>query len=263
MHHAPLALVVALLVISLPAEPSLAGPQDIPSAPAAPLPQTDPARRIADLEQELAAAKRRIAELEAELARVAAPPGAPGAPAPPSADELPPEAALLSPAHFVRFLRESYVREIGPTLPEDLRGGLPTAALRNLERWVAAKNREWRKPVKWPARIVEIVRSGTTGTVTVAILDPNTGDQIGDPILVRLDDRQLRRIDQAMLRQPPPDRWVLSGVFAPSAAVASNRLQPGLFDSPPFIGPGVEFRYQVQADSLAPTANERPAVPTR
>lgn len=226
-------------------------------------------RQVESLRRELDEARRRIAELERELeaARRAAPIPAPPAPtAPAPAAELPVEAALLSPAHFARFMREAYVRDLAEQLPQDLRGGLPTAAQRSIERWVAAQNREWRKPVKWLGRLREFTRTANGATLSVSLIDPDSGDAIGDPLAITLDERQARRVEQMQLRRPPPERWILSGVFAPALSVAPGRLQPGLFDNPPFIGPGVEFRYQVLPESFAAEPPQRApsdAAPTR
>jgi hypothetical protein len=222
------------------------------------------ARQIESLRQELEEARRRIAELERELEAARQATQTPAAPtAPPAAEpELPPEAALRSPAHFTRFLREAYVRELSSQLPENPRGGLPTAAQRAIERWVAAKNREWRKPVTWLARLRELSRTENGASISVSLLDPDSGETIGDPLTVSLDDRQARRVEQMQLRRPPPERWVLTGVFVPNLAVVPGRLQPGLFDNPPFIGPGVEFRFQILPESFAPEPPARKAPTT-
>ncbi len=72
---------------------------------------------------------------EAELARVSAPAQSARGPTHPEGEELPAEAALSSPAHFIRFMREAYARDILPTLPEDVGGGLSQPTLRSIERW--------------------------------------------------------------------------------------------------------------------------------
>ncbi|MFO0828786.1 MAG: hypothetical protein U0572_11650 [Phycisphaerales bacterium] len=226
-------------------------------------------RRIEELEKELEAAKERIRELEKDLAAAQASKAGgsnASAPATPPA-EIPADQALASPDTFLRFAQQAYASEFTDAsvaaAPNESADAAGVRLQRRIERWTAAMNREWRKSVRWLVQHGKAQIRSDGVTVQVTVLDEATGAPIGEAFEITLDARQAKRYSERVGRAAPPERWVLSAVFAPRFVANPNRMDPGVFNHPPLVGPGVELRQELVVESFVPARQEaaKPAAP--
>lgn len=237
-------------------------PLGLAAAPA-PRPADPPAATApAGLADELTKAKARIAELEAEVARLkaqlATPPAA--APAAPASSPVADTAPFASPASVRLALEGDYTRSLAERLPA---AGDQTAAAifrRELERWVAGANRSYRHAVRWHGRLVRTQPQGERLAVTLAPVDPVSGDSLGEEFTATLEPRIARRLSDRA-RTAAGDPWTLVGTFIPEIRANPDRMERGIFDNPPLLGPGAEFRWRVEVESLVPARREPPAEP--
>lgn len=233
-----------------------------PPVPAAPTEtgaqtETPTEREVIALRAELVAARARIAELEAELAALKAsmPATVPNGPstAPkgtPPTEPTEAERRIASVGDFLAKAKAQYAAAFPP--PAE---GQPaeTAATRQraLERFVSSMNRNWRQAVEWNVRVVKSERVGEGVVLTVQQLDEQGAD-LGEPIPVSIEARRVRRLEAAYVKAQPNDPFFLRAEFTPALVVDNNRLEPGVFNNPPLIGPAVELRYELSAEALAP-----------
>ena len=250
----PLLVAFACFPAAAQTPPASAPPATPPVDPGSQAAQQAAQERIQALEKELAEAHATIATLKAEIAQLKAAGGvAPTPPAP--AAELTPDQALLSVQHFTRFSREAYLRDVAPLVGTDLRSESGRGGgQRTLEKWVGSMNRDWRKPVKWTVVVREIERRPDGASARIQVVDGTTGESFGDVVTLPLDERQAKRLESFGRRPNQSGYWNLAAVFTPQLTVNMARLDPGVFDTPPYIGPGVEFRYTLVAESLTPIA---------
>ncbi|MDZ4829825.1 MAG: hypothetical protein SGJ09_06460 [Phycisphaerae bacterium] len=249
-------LVVSLAasaVLSLASVCGASAPQTPPATPVPAIPSaTAPAAtaaeaeamraRIRALEAELKAAQARVRALEAAAAGAAVTTPAVAGPVAVTAAN-----ALTSDASFLRFARESYATEFPPK-----EGEAAAARQRRLEHWAAAITREWRKPIHWLLWHGKSEIRGDTLVIQVVGIDEATGGAIGNEFELVLDAKQARRYTERLGRTAPPERWMLQAVFVPKFVVNMQRQEPGVFDKPPFIGPGIEMRSDLVVESFTP-----------
>ena len=220
------------------------------------------ATRIKDLEAELEAARKqaetlqqRITALEAQLATRAGTGGS--KPIPPlepeqiTIDESKPQA---SPRALFNAAVESYKKAAG-SMPIGRTGDRENIAyLRGVERWEPACERELRMPIEWHVRVLEGRRD------RIAILqavDPVTEARLGDPFQVQFPRTLATRIDD-LAASGDPGVLVLKGTSIANITVNPERLMPGSFDNPRFVGPYAEFELTVDVSSIM-TAKPAPS----
>jgi hypothetical protein len=233
------------------------------------------------LEAELAAAKARIAELEADLAAAkAAQPAqrAVEAPIAPPAQPSLPVLAEGEPATCIEqllvTLRADYDTRFGRGLEaaddeakegeerKPARPETPAARQRAIERWITASNRTWRGPVSWTTKLERSERIGEETRATVQVVD-DEGEPLGRPFDIRLDARQTKRFEQLAQRPHPagagPHHWTLEGLLSPKLVWNAAKIDGGVFDTPPLVGPGIEFRWDFAVDVFVPKKPAEPA----
>jgi hypothetical protein len=229
--------------------------------------------RIAELEAQLAAALARIAQLEAELeaAKAASPGGSGAPPSPPTAAPAPAaeEASELqeiqSVGQFFDLVKAEYAVAF-PALEAGERPETGPAFKRSIERFAISMNRAWRQQIRWTAILRKATRGPEGTLLTVQPLRAD-GSPLGDEVTVRVDTIRNRRLDAILQKARMNDIYVINGLFIPKISANADRLTEGVFNNPPFVGPGIEFRYEITVDGLAlakePVAAEPTAPATR
>ena len=165
-----------------------------------------------------------------------------------------------SPTAIRRGLEGDYTRSLAVRLPATGDQAATAIFRRELERWVAGANRSYRHPVRWYGRLVRTQPQGERLAVTLAPVDPVSGDPLGEEFTVTLEPRIARRLSNPA-RPTAGDPWVLAGTFVPEIRANPDRMDRGIFDNPPLLGPGAEFRWRIEVESLVPTRREPAAEP--
>lgn len=252
--HLPrlVALTACTLVASVaPAFGQSETPTSPPTTPAASPSGED---RVKQLEAELARALARIAELEAQLAaeRAKQQPTspAPATPAPTApADAATDETRIQSVAQFFAKTKAEYAI----AFPAPAAGEKPEAGpafKRSIERFAVSMNRAWKQQIRWTCVLKKAERSLDGTTITVQPLQAD-GTPLGDEIPMRVDTARNRRLDAILQKAAMNETYVINGLFTPRITANPGRLTEGVFNNPPFVGPGIEFRYEITVDGLA------------
>lgn len=251
-RHA-MCLSIAIVLLAIPHALARSAVADPPAAADSP---ADPGE---DLAEELAKAKARIAELEAEVAALRAQ-VASGPAAPP---KLPVQTdPFESPGSIRSALEADYTKALAEALPAP--GDAAAAALfrRELERWVASVNRTFRQAVRWNARLLKAEPQGERLLVTLVPVDPESGISLGEEYTASLDPRIARRLPAAARNRPDGEAWVVTGTFVPEIRFRPERMERGIFDNPPLLGPGAEFLWRIEVESMVPARRGKPGEPT-
>lgn len=269
---APLSLAAAVAQVppqnpppaAAPATAPQAAPQTPPATPPAATPPTTAApttddirmmaERLKALEAELAQAKARIAELEAELAAHASnqsgstPAATPTTPAPGTA-EVADEGRILSVSQFFSKAQAEYALAFPPAANGEKPEAAP-ALKRSLERFAISMNRGWKQQIRWTVVLKKAERSADMATVMVQPINED-GSPRGDVIPMKIDVAHNRRLDTILQRSQVNDVYVINGLFTPRLTVNLDRMGEGVFNNPPLVGPGIEFRYEISVDGMA------------
>ncbi|MCH2161047.1 MAG: septum formation initiator family protein [Phycisphaerales bacterium] len=216
--------------------------------------------RIADLEAELSAARKRIAELKAEIANLKAGGASSSTGSPPAANPfadpaLPP---MANPIRTFVEIRKDFADETekdGQGDPGDAGNDTRKAYVKWAKNWIAGINKKYRKRIEWPVRVDEIRNWNTENSyITLTTLGPDGRLSIEDPFTVEISRRLADRIQRALTNRTKddPQYFMLNGVFVPRVSFNQGRLEQGPFNNPPFIGPMVEYNWTVDVSSIAP-----------
>jgi hypothetical protein len=240
--------------------------------------------QLATLQAEHAAALERLRTVEAEnqfLREQGAQAAPPGAAAPtestePAATHAPiPEDPLASPASMLAELQRRYNADFGPPADPNMAPSPPpidtaapplTSALRKaLDLWCVGQARELRGPIEWRVRFTglrALDRSDYAAMLTV--IDPATGLPIGDTLEVAVPRDQAERLARELgptggdVKAP---LWVLTGSIIARPRFSADRATAGVFNHPAFVGPYVEFGFELdwEAVALAPPGGDPPS----
>lgn len=233
-------------------------------------------QRIAQSDAQLAEARREIARLEAELAELkkrldaappvpAANPGAtpntPGADAPPPAKDplatLPDNDPFSSPEALLKELKTQYQTTFGGyamDTPEQRRNAAP-----EIRRWVGKIGRESRGEIDWLIRLESGPQEDSRGRpfVEIVVLDPITGLKYDEQSILTADKRLIREING----RPEETYWQISGEVRAEPIFNENRIDPGMFDRPRFIGVMAEFGILLTVRKAEPAIPPAPPIP--
>ena len=186
------------------------------------------------LEGRLSQTESMIAQLRAEMGRVDAPP-TPIARAPAGADPL------SSPASLLRELRSRYhVAMLGvPNSTPEERADYAE----QVQLWCKLTNRELRGKRTWLVKLTDIEPLDRDSSVaSMTVLDEESGGlPIGEAVDVRVPKRYLDKLDIG----PENDRWLLTAIVIAKPVFNPERQTRGIFEFPPFIGPMVEFDFEL------------------
>lgn len=235
-------------------------------APPAAAPQAAPPtgnelrERVEALEAQLKAAQERIRQLEAELeaarrAGAASPASGPEGAADPAADQSADQAAppaddahrIATVAEFLDKAKGEYAAAFAPKNPGD-KPAPPRQ--RDLDRFVQLTNRTWRQELRWNVQVLKWEKSGDGVVLTTQPLNED-GSAHGDAVPMLVESRHLRRLEVVFQRAQANDVFLVKGVFSPRLAVNMQRMEPGVFNNPPLVGPGVEMRYDIAVQGIS------------
>ncbi len=227
--------------------------QDPPPAPPAPQDEATALReRVRALEGELAAARGRIAELEAEIERMRAERRAAEEHDAAARGDRPP----ASPHDVLDRLKALYAEEFPDPPPSDPRDR--RQHLRLLAQWANLINRDGRQRVDWTCRLIAREALDAEGAfVDLEAIDPASGETISERFVIEWP----RRLAPALTRFADGAPIRLRGLFTPDVRVNESRMEAGVFDIPPLIGPCVEFRYTLQVTAVSAAEIGPPADP--
>ncbi len=222
------------------------------------------ADRLQSIETELATAQRQVQALERENAdlrsrltaamqRLGIDPAADAAPksaAQPRAEI--PEDPMLSPASLMAELRRQYFEAFPDPLPE---GAEQRAAqLAAIEQWTRKAARELRGRPTWIVRFTDLTeRPDGRFEAKMQVVEESSGLPIGDAFVTEIPRAYVSRVREAEF-----DRWKLTLGFDAAPKFNGERLDPGIFNSPPFIGPGAEFGFTLNWRGLSGVRPEAP-----
>lgn len=144
---------------------------------------------------------------------------------------------LGSPAALLRELRNRYfeaVRDLPDATDADRESYRQQVAL-----WCRLMNRELRGRRTWLVEFDDVVPLPDGRAVArMTLLDEPSGLLIGDPVDVAVPRKFAERAGE-------DDRWLLTAVVIAAPAYSEQRLSRGVFEYPPFVGPYVEFDFEL------------------
>lgn len=223
---------------------------------------------VADLQSELAAARKRIAALEAEIAssNTEAPTPPPAAPRSPEAtgyDPTNPELDSMANPTRILFeikdgLQDAWRDDEINFDPEKFGPGIRQYE-QWAERWTERTNRAFQKPVSWPVRILKATPiNNKSSQLTVVTVSPDGTTDIGDPFVVNQPRRIIGNLERAQRHSDTPVHYRLRGTFRPNLRVNPDRIKSGPFNNPQLLAPMIEYSWMVDAKSISPIARRSP-----
>jgi hypothetical protein len=191
------------------------------------------------LRQQLASAEERLSNLEP--------------PRPPQYAETGAD-PFSSPTALFRELVRLYERELA-TMPRET-DAEQRAFSEAVDRWVSDAPRRIRAEREWLVRIESVQREATAPrrfSGLISVIDPATGLAYGPPRRMPLSPRLAQRASES-----DQDLWVAKVTVMAAPARNPQRLTVGVFNEPWFIGPQVEFGFDLEWRDLQP-AEQQPA----
>ncbi len=207
----------------------------------------------------------RVAELQRLLEqRPASPSGSDGADgesdsaaATPKLAELPESEPFVAPEGLLAFVRKSYAENFGgvsvPFESSEVRGRY----LRDLEGWANSLRRTQRGQIEWLIEVRNVVSSESPMVVEYRVLDRATRL----PYSERLFAMQVPSRFERRLREAESQTWLLRGVAGIDVKINRERESMGFFDVTPFIGPYVEFGFNLNVNALLAAPAPEPEEP--
>lgn len=246
-HAAALSLLAAGLLACLPSPAQAQQDQRLASENARLRDQ------VADLQAKLEAAqtelevlRQRLADAEERLSNLEPP--RPPQYAEPGADPF------SSPTALFRELGRLYERELA-TLPRETQAEEREFS-QAVEQWVREAPRRIRAERQWLVRIESVQREASAPrrfSGLISVVDPATGQAYGPARRMPLPPRMAQRVSESDEELWQADVTVIA---APSRNPARESV--GVFNEPWFIGPQVEFGFDLEWRSLEP-AEQQPS----
>lgn len=226
-------------------------------------------QRVAQLETQLAEAQRRSQTLQTEIERLrkliasgggdkSASPTTPGAPEGEAESFEPaPEEPLASPASMFNKLVKDYEKDIAP-LPRESRQD-QQRYLAEARKWAAKAIREVKGKVDWTISNVSVTGEPRgERDVSFQVVNPANGKPYGPVVSTKMRGD----LAQKLANQPPESQWKISGMANAAPKVVPERDKPGAFDKPQsFIGPYVEFAFELNTLTVTAVGGKAPAKP--
>ncbi len=243
-------------------------------------PAPDDSERVRELEAEVAALRRQVHDLQAQLDRLR------GTDAEVSTDAAPLD-PYASPGSLLLELRRRYARQLG-----DLARSTPSQQAHfesQAERWCEKVRGEIRGRTRWLAVVTDVrVPERGEPDALFRVLDEFTQRPLGEAVRLPIDRtaagrfESLRRGHELRYNHVYPDEapglaYSISTVVLAEPVFDRERLDAGVFNYPPIVGPCVEFGMRLDIDSVSaveldpsapgstpgPTVREAPARPAR
>ena len=211
----------------------------------------------------------RVAELQRLLERRPAPQGesdsapesAEPAPSTPTLAELPEAQPFVAPEGLLRLVRESYKANFGEVTVPFETSDARARYLRDVEAWANSLRRTQRGQVEWLIEIRQVLSNESPMVVEYRVLDRETRQPYSDRVFsMQVPPRFERR-----MRDAPTQTWLLRGVAWLDININRDRDSMGFFDVTPFIGPYVEFGFDLNVNAVlaapAPETEDGDEVP--
>jgi hypothetical protein len=159
-----------------------------------------------------------------------------------------------SPTALFRELVRLYERELAPMGRETTAD--QRAFSEAVDRWVAEAPRRIRAEREWLVRIESVQREASAPrrfSGLISVIDPATGHAYGPARRMPLPPRFAQRVSES-----DQDLWVAKVTVLAAPARNPQRDVAGVFNEPWFIGPQVEFGFDLEWRDLQP-AEQAPA----
>jgi len=223
-------------------------------------PSDDAEARIRQLEAENSALQQRVNELQAQLDRVRGT-------APDTATHAAPLDPFASPASLAAELKRRYARQLGdlPRTTQAQRDRFESQA----RRWCERTQSEVRGRTRWLAQITDVrTPERSAPDAMIRVLDEFTQKPLGEaarvPIthgvaerLASLRHNFERRHDRTAPGEAPELAYELSVLVIAAPEFNPDRVDAGVFDVPPFVGPCVDFGMKLDIELISMVELER------
>ena len=174
-----------------------------------------------------------------------------------------PSDALASPDSLLRELRNRYrVEMAGVKLDTDEERAVFTE---RALRWVRLTNRDLRGKRSWLVELDDLASVGQNGyVVRMTVLDEASGLPIGEAVDIGFPAKFLERFN----RGSRSGRWVITSIVIAKPVFNESRVVPGVFEFPPYVGPMMEFDFELDwyalsawkpGDPITPPEDDAPA----
>lgn len=167
-----------------------------------------------------------------------------------------PSDALASPDSLLRELRSRYRTEMGAVVldsDENL-----AAFTQKAVRWARLTNRELRGKRSWLVELEDLASVGQNGyVVRMTVLDESSGLPIGEAVDVGFPAKFIERYN----RGSRSGRWVLTSIVIAKPVFNESRITSGVFEFPPYVGPMMEFDFELDWFSLSAWQPGDPVTP--
>lgn len=158
---------------------------------------------------------------------------------------------LASPASMLAELQRRYAADLAPSdaNPTDPAAPLTVERRRQLDQWCLEQTGLLQGPVEWRVRFTDFSRpSRREATARMTVIDPTSGLPIGDPLEVAVPRTLADRLERELSLGRDPDKaplWTLTANLSATPKLNPARPTPGVFNHPAFVGPYVEFAFDL------------------
>ena len=222
---------------------------------------------IASLERAMIELRREIASLQAALQGVGT--GTAPTTAPPPTTVAEPEFAELptdrfgAPEAMLAFTVESFNEAFGAAVPDFGPEGEDATARRlhmqELKRWARRVTRQEASPVEWTIEVVRLDELDRDGELQFRVVHPGSKLPYSDRVFLASIEGAMYR---SLMREDEPlseGVWILEGRARITPEIEPALEQPLAFDVPPFVGPYVEFGFDLDVQRMRRPVDEEPA----
>ncbi len=167
-----------------------------------------------------------------------------------------PSDALASPESLMRELESRYRAEMaGMGFASEAERA---AYAKKAQLWARLTNRELRGKRSWLVTLEDLASVGPRGQIArMTVLDAVTGLPIGEAVDVAFPAKFLERFN----RGTRSGRWVLTSIVIARPVFNESRLTPGVFEFPPYVGPMMEFGFELDWYALSAWEPGQPIAP--
>lgn len=167
-----------------------------------------------------------------------------------------PSDPLASPESLMRELQIRY-RAAMAGLPLETEADRAAFA-KQAQLWARLTNRELRGKRSWLVTLEDLASVGDNGSVVrMTVLDETSGLPIGEAVDIGFPAKFLERFS----RGSRSGRWVLTSIVIARPVLNESRITPGVFEYPPFVGPMMEFDFDLDWYSLSAWKPGDPVTP--
>lgn len=213
---------------------------------------------IEELLKQVRELNTRVAELQRALgaqpaAAVDAQPAAPnssddlGQEDAPRYASLPEDNPFAAPESLFDFVRSSYHETFGQVALPFESTDARNRYLRDLDAWTKSLRRSQRAQIEWVIEVRRLLTEGSATHLEYRVVDAITRLPYSERTFVmQVPSRYERRV----LQERNATHWKIRGVVAAAPAINRNRETIGFFDVRPFVGPYVEFGFDLSVNSI-------------